>query len=121
MFGAVLLRTLRKEHCAGTCIEKREVYCCYKSPLSRIVNEQVRLQGNILSNGYDGWVSPEHPKCQGVPLEKVDRIDWDRIELSEWTAILLDTGNLPSAQTIGLESLTGVGSSLDLTSERHGS
>ena len=102
----------------GACIEKREVYCCFKSPLARILNEQIRLQGDILGVEYDGFGSPKNPKCTGVPLDKIDRIDWSRIDLSEWIALLKITGNLPTDETVNLESLTGKGSKLDTDGTR---
>ena len=80
----------------GTCIEKRRSYCCYKSPLSRIMNEQIRKQGDRLGEQFNGFGTPENPRCEGVPLDKIDRIDWDRVDLSEWLAILQATGNFPN-------------------------
>ena len=100
------------------CIEKRQTYCCYQSPLSRIMNEQIRKQGDILGVEFDGFGTPREPKCAGIPLEKVDKVDWDRIDLSEWIALLDSTGNLPNDTTISIESLTGKGSELDVDGDR---
>ena len=107
-----------KSKVLGACVEKRKTYCCYQSPLSRIMNEQIRLQGDILGIEFDGFGTAKQPKCTGVPLEKIDLIDWDRIDLSEWTAILQTTGNLPTADSISLDSLTGKGSPLDFDGAR---
>ena len=35
----------------GACVEKRKAYCCYTSPLARIMNEQARLQLDDLTWG----------------------------------------------------------------------
>lgn len=102
----------------GVCIEKRESYCCYKSPLSRIMNEQIRLQGDVLGVEFDGFGSPKHPKCAGVPLEKVGQIDWNRVNLDEWIAILEQNGQLPNEQNINIDKLTGKGSKLDINGDR---
>ena len=107
-----------KSKVLGACIEKREVYCCFKSPLARIMNEQIRLQGDILGEEYDGFGTPKNPKCTGVPLDKIDRVDWSRIDLSEWIALLRITGNLPTDETVTLENLTGKGSKLDVDGNR---
>lgn len=107
-----------KSKVLGACIEKRKTYCCYQSPLSRIMNEQIRLQGDILGIEFDGFGTAKEPKCTGVPLDKIDKIDWDRIDLSEWIAILETTGNLPNDQTISIEALTGKGSSMDYDGTR---
>ena len=107
-----------KSKVMGTCIEKREVYCCFKSPLARILNEQIRLQGDILGEEYDGFGSAKNPKCTGVPLDKIDQVDWSRIDLSEWISLLRMTGNLPTDDTISLEKLTGQGSKPDVDGNR---
>ena len=76
----------------GLCIVKHRVYCCYQSPLSRIINEQIKAtQPDILSNGGE-WGDPEHPKCDGIPLSDITKINWDLINLDEWTALLVSTG-----------------------------
>lgn len=102
----------------GMCIEKRESYCCYKSPLSRIINEQIRMQGDILGQEFDGFGTARNPKCMGVPLEKVGDIDWDRINLDEWIALLEQNGQLPNETTVDLDKLTGKGSKLDIHGDR---
>lgn len=107
-----------KSKVLGMCVEKREVYCCYKSPLSRIMNEQIRLQGDVLGAEFDGWGSPKHPRCEGIPLSKVGDVDWDRVDLSEWIALLESTGNMPDGETISIDSLTGKGSKLDMEGDR---
>ena len=100
------------------CVEKREVYCCFQSPLSRIMNEQIRLQGDVLGEKFDGWGTPKDPKCEGIPLDKVGEVDWDRVDLSEWIALLESTGNMPDADSISIEQLTGKGSKLDMDGNR---
>lgn len=107
-----------KSKVLGMCVEKREVYCCYKSPLSRIMNEQIRLQGDILGEEFDGWGEPKHPRCEGIPLNKVGEVDWDRVDLSEWIALLESTGNMPDDDSISIDKLTGKGSALDMTGDR---
>ena len=97
----------------GVCIEKRQVYCCYKSPLSRIINEQLRLQGDILGVEFDGFGTAKNPKCTGVPLDRIHLIDWDRVNLDEWIAILETNGQMPTEDSITLDKLTGTGSKLD--------
>ena len=102
----------------GLCIEKRETYCCYNSPLSRIMNEQIRKQGDVLGIEFNGFGTAKNPRCEGIPMDKVDKIDWDRVDLSEWLAILKTTNNYPTDQTIDIEKLTGKGSKLDIDGDR---
>ena len=107
-----------KKKVLGTCIEKRRSYCCYKSPLSRILSEQIRKQGDVLGAEFNGFGSPENPQCKGIPLDKIDKIDWDRVDLSEWLAILEATGNFPDGTNLDIDSLTGQGSKVDYSGDR---
>lgn len=106
----------------GVCIMKKRSYCCFSSPLGRILNEQVRAQTETitLSDGTTkqipkvaGWGSAKEPNCEGVYVEDMDKIDWDAIDLSEWTNIL-ETNNLSMEQekALGMEPMTGKGESV---------
>jgi conjugal transfer mating pair stabilization protein TraN len=86
------------------CIEKRDSYCCFNSPLSRIIQEQVRPQLGM------SWGTAESPSCGGVPTDKLMDVDWAQVNLDEWLGILNITGNLPSTSDLDMESLTGSGS-----------
>lgn len=91
----------------GSCTEEQQVYCCFNSPLSRIMQEEVKKQLGDL-----GWGNPKEPQCGGINPNRLSEIDWDKVDLSEWTAILADTGNLPQASSMDIESLTGDGNYL---------
>ena len=90
------------------CIEERESYCCFNSPLSRIIQEQARPQ-----LGMD-WGSTKSPQCGGIPLERIPDIDWDNINLDEWLGILEENGQLNSQPNLNLETLTGSGNALSI-------
>lgn len=91
----------------GVCIEKREAYCCFNSPLSRIIQEQVRPQ-----LGLD-WGGAQNPQCEGIPVERFPEINWDLLDLDEWLGMLKVTDNFPNEATIDLDKLTGAGSAFD--------
>lgn len=91
----------------GVCIEKREAYCCYSSPLSRVLQEQIKPQLG-LTNG-----SPENPQCGGLPLDRFAEVNWDAVNLDEWLGILQETGNIPSLESLNIPYLTGEGTTLD--------
>lgn len=90
----------------GLCIEKRQAYCCFTTPLSRIVHEQGRPQ-----LGRD-WGSSEDPSCGGFTIEEIGQLDWDAIDLSEWIGMLSHEGLMPDPQ-MTIDSVTGVGNILD--------
>ena len=88
------------------CIEMRESYCVFSSPLARILNEETRPQLGR------SWGSPKSPDCSGISIDDLNRIDWNRVDLGEWMDILDITGNMPGAGDLGIEALTGSGSYL---------
>ncbi len=89
------------------CIVKEQVFCCYQSPLARIVMEQVRNQG------YEDWGSAKGPNCGGIAIKDIDSIDWSAVDLSEWMAYLHLAGQYPTIENLNLENLTGNGSAMD--------
>ena len=91
----------------GGCIEKRESYCCFNSPLSRLINEQIRPQ---LARPFG---DPEYPDCEGIDMSEVANVDWSRVDLTEWTAMLTHYDLMPQVNALTMESLTGMGSDLN--------
>ena len=92
-------------------------YCCFSSPLSRILQVQIRKQLKT------GWGSAEHPDCSGVTPETLQAVDWNLIDLSEWLALLKLQNKLPelnadTLKQLNLETLTGSGSRLDFDQHR---
>ncbi|MBB3105166.1 conjugal transfer mating pair stabilization protein TraN [Azomonas macrocytogenes] len=92
----------------GVCIEKRESYCCFSSPLSRIIQEQAGPQ-----LGQD-FGSAKHPECGGLTMDQVAQIDWTKIDLDEWVGLLTQNGLFPNAGNVDLDTLTGAGNGLNL-------
>ncbi len=105
------LGTYCESKVAGVCWVRKESYCCYNSPLARILNEQIKPQ-----LGMD-FGTPERPSCTGIKVADLDRVDWSQVNLDEWLAILAQTGHLPSAANaasmLNLDQLTGTGSRLN--------
>lgn len=94
------------------CIEKRETYCCFNSPLGRIIQEQARPQ-----LGQD-WGDVENPSCGGLTIEDIGKVDWSKIDISEWVGILNVTGHYPTIDGVSLEQLTGDGAFLSMEKDR---
>lgn len=90
----------------GFCIERKQSYCCFSSPLSRIMQEQLRpLLGR-------GWGSAKNPDCGPIDVEDFQAADWSKVDLSEWMAILISTDMMPDVDSITIEELTGSGRAL---------
>ncbi len=98
----------------GSCVEKRDAYCCYNSPLSRILNEQIKDQLNL------SWGSPEYAQCGGIPLTDLPDVDWSQINLDEWVGILSMTGHMPTIDSdkLSASGLTGEDSYLNVGGNR---
>ena len=110
----------RKSKLMGLSSMSFNSYCCFNSPLSRILQVQIRQQLNM------GWGSAKHPDCSGITPEVLQIVDWNRIDLSEWLALLKLQNKLPelnadTLKQLNLETLTGKGSRLDFDEQREGS
>jgi conjugal transfer mating pair stabilization protein TraN len=90
----------------GICIEKRDSYCCYNSPLARILQEQVRKQPQV-NRPYGEADSPD---CSGLTAVDLQVVNWDLVDLSEWMGLLMLAGKLPTQKEMSIEGLTGAGS-----------
>lgn len=97
----------------GACIEKRQAYCQFDSPLSRIVMEQVYMQPHM---GLS-WGTAKNPNCQGLAIDQIAKVNWDAVNFDEWIGILVKTGNFHDNQDFNIDALTGSGSMLNRSSE----
>lgn len=77
----------------GVCLKRRSSWCCFSSPLARIVQEQGRAQ---LGRSFG---SARHPECRGFTMEELGALDWDAMNLSEWTEIERETGHYPDEES----------------------
>jgi hypothetical protein len=85
------------------CVEWRNSSCCYKTPLSRIIQEQVRKQLYPYDK-YGGFGEPKGPLCEGLSLQQIQAVDWSRVDLQEWVVMMqeagLMAGNATEAETM---------------------
>lgn len=95
----------------GVCIEERESYCCFDSPISRIIQEQARPQLGM------NFGSAEYPSCEGLAIDDLGKINWDEINLDEWVGLLSMYDLFPTAN-MDLDKVTGSGSHLNLDGSR---
>ena len=77
----------------GVCLKRRRSWCCFSSPLARIVQEQGRAQ---LGRSFG---SARHPECRGFTMEELGMLDWDSMDLSEWVEIERETGHYPDEES----------------------
>ncbi len=63
----------------GACLQKKSVFCCFDTVLARIIHEQGRPQIGM------GWGSEKSPSCRGFMMDEFMKIDFTRINFSEYT------------------------------------
>jgi conjugal transfer mating pair stabilization protein TraN len=69
------------------CLERTKSYCCFNSHLARIINEQGRAQVGK-SWGSD---TARNPDCSGFSVAQLQRLDFSRMDLSEFYAEITPT------------------------------
>jgi hypothetical protein len=72
------------------CVQKKKTFCCFSSPLARIVQEQGRPQLG------KGWGDPKSPDCSGFTIDEFQKLDFSKIDFSEWINMIVgqETANL---------------------------
>lgn len=75
-----------------SCIERTTGKCCFNSRLARMINEQGRAQLGI------GWGNPRNPACAGFTVAQLQRLDFSKMDLTEFYASIVPT--LPDAAAI---------------------
>lgn len=82
------------EYCSrkvlGACLQKKRSYCVFDSKLARIVQEQGR-RGQL---GV-GFGSANSPDCRGVLVDELQRIDFGRLDFTDFYSDLQSNTQLP--------------------------
>ncbi|WP_225008018.1 conjugal transfer protein TraN [Novosphingobium percolationis] len=73
----------------GVCLTKRKAYCCFESKLSRILQEQGRVQLN------KPWGSPKKEQCDGFTVDEFAKLDLSKMDFSEVYAEFTSAARLP--------------------------
>lgn len=69
------------------CVQKKKTFCCFSSPLARIIQEQGRSQLGI------GWGEPKNPNCRGFTMDEFQKIDFSKINFDEWINFVMSNSN----------------------------
>jgi conjugal transfer mating pair stabilization protein TraN len=78
----------------GACLDKRDVYCCFSSPLSRQVRETMAVGVD------DPFGSAKEPICGGVSIVELERFDWETVPLEDMVARMEQAGVLPTKERL---------------------
>lgn len=108
----------------GVCLQRKESYCCYNSPMSRMLRASV--EGGTMDHG-----SAKRPDCSGISVDRIDEINFDAIPWDELMGRMGEGDALPTdaERENAVERYTGTGASyggagrvnaVDRTQERVG-
>ncbi|MBU2840123.1 conjugal transfer protein TraN [Acidithiobacillus thiooxidans] len=87
----------------GFCLEHKDIFCCYGSPLSRIIASQIKIGQPSVAGGYG---TPKNPDCGGFTPQQLANVDWNDVSLSAWTAMLQQAGLIAGSNAMGSEMYT---------------
>ena len=74
----------------GSCVARKEAYCCFSSPFAKIFQQQARPQ---LGKSFG---DPKEPTCEGLPISDIKKLDFKKMDFSEWINMLKISNQLPS-------------------------
>ena len=83
------------------CVEKRQLYCCYKSIAVRVISTQI-ISKNLAGSRPRGFRSANdgstlggcNINCGGFTAFELAAVDWSQVDLTEWTDALIESGQL---------------------------
>lgn len=80
--GRGLCHQVGERYCSskffGTCVEKKESYCCYNSKLAKII----AVQGGAQVGKSFG--SPKNADCSGLTVAQLESVDFSKIDMTEF-------------------------------------
>ncbi|WP_140846647.1 conjugal transfer protein TraN [Paracoccus sp. FO-3] len=92
--AAIYVGTYCSRRVLGVCLQRRRSYCTFNSQLAMVFQKEIRRLA-----GTD-WGSARSPNCTGLRLDEMERIDWDRIDLSEAFEDMMNEANVPTSEMV---------------------
>ncbi|MBX0104085.1 conjugal transfer protein TraN, partial [Salmonella enterica subsp. enterica serovar Typhi] len=77
------------------CVKKATDMCCYNSMLSRVIMQQAYPQLGI---------DPVTSNCVGLSIGQIQKLDFDKIDLTEWINDAVQVGEVPDQYATFSES-----------------
>ena len=77
------------------CVQKSQVYCVFQGKLARIIQEQGRR--DQLGVGFGSGANPD---CRGITVDELQRIDFDRVNFSDFYEDLMNSVKIPDTDTM---------------------
>jgi hypothetical protein len=81
------------------CVEKRKLYCCFKSIAARVISEQIVKKNLTGTKPWGFRTSPSGGRyggcsinCGGLSPTELAVVDWSQVDMTEWTDSLVESG-----------------------------
>lgn len=87
----------------GVCVTKRDAYCCFSSKLTRILQEQGRVQLR------KPWGRPKSESCEGFTVYEFQQFDLSVMNFSEIYADFTEAARLPEEAAMLVEVQNRIG------------
>lgn len=78
----------------GVCIDKRQRHCCWNSPMSKMIREQLADQG------IGGFGTAKNPNCNGLTLDQVQQLQTDELDTGDLEGRMLLAGVMPDLSNL---------------------
>jgi conjugal transfer mating pair stabilization protein TraN len=86
----------------GSCVARKQSYCCFNSRLARIVQEQGRQQLGR------SWGDPKSPDCSGLSAEDFQRLDFSQMDFGEFADEIMKNTRMPNPATVNSNANTTI-------------
>ncbi|MGB0906881.1 MAG: conjugal transfer protein TraN [Maricaulaceae bacterium] len=93
----------------GTCLKKKQTYCCFEAEIGKVISEAGRQQTS------KSWGSPKNPDCSGFTVDEFQQLNLDNVDWSSVTADIMqdldigDTTSLQNQLTNSINNMIGGG------------
>lgn len=87
----------------GVCVTKRDAYCCFASKLTRILQEQGRVQLGR------AWGAPKNESCEGFTVFEFQQLDLSAMTFAEIYADFTEAARLPEEAAMLVEVQNRIG------------
>lgn len=75
------------------CVQRKILYCCYKSIVARVIATEIIKKGLVPGrNGYEQRKCSIN--CNGFTIEQLGQVDWSQVDMTEAITAMIDAGIL---------------------------
>lgn len=91
----------------GICVIKKDRYCCFNSPVTRVLREDLDRRG------VSDLGTARHPKCEGITFEQMQQVSQDSADTDEIVGRMYEGEFMPDFNSLLAGGFTDMESVLD--------